>query len=276
MSDPRKLLDDDNLSTATRAVLEQYQGIVPPEGAQEAVAAKLAMAIAQSGAAANGGAGIKLATAATKGGLGVLPKVLLVSILAGGGGLTFLALRARSNPPADVAVSAPSGTLDEDLPSAPAPAVQNATVDSVTETPDTVESETRPTAPARQRPRKSQLTSRIPATKTGPAVPPAPVVVPPPASMHATQLAAEARGIEEAQHALTAKKPALALSLADKAASTFGDGQLRQEREAIRIEALLQMGKKDEARKLTVGFRKNYPSSPHLARIEQLLSSEVQ
>ena len=71
--------------------------------------------------------------------------------------------------------------------------------------------------------------------------------------------------------------PALALRLTDEHPTVYPRGVLLQEREVIAIEALIRLGRTDDARARAASFRSRYPSSVyhgHLDdRIERLLSS---
>jgi hypothetical protein len=69
-----------------------------------------------------------------------------------------------------------------------------------------------------------------------------------------------------------ASDPASALALTDDAARRFSDGPLAPEREVLAIEALAHMGRAAEARTRLSAFRARYPRSPHLARLDSLVS----
>lgn len=68
--------------------------------------------------------------------------------------------------------------------------------------------------------------------------------------------------------------PAQALSLTQEHARRFPRGTLSQEREVIAIDALVQLGRSQEARARATAFLKFYPRSAHRARIEQLVGGE--
>ena len=69
-----------------------------------------------------------------------------------------------------------------------------------------------------------------------------------------------------------ASNPASALALTDDAARRFPDGPLAPEREVLAIEALAHLGREPEARARLAAFRGRYPASPHLARLESLVT----
>lgn len=80
----------------------------------------------------------------------------------------------------------------------------------------------------------------------------------------------EAAMLARAQDALAAS-PSVALRLCDEHAARFPRGMLGQEREVIAIEALVRMGRIPEARVRAATFRKLFPRSAHLARIDRLV-----
>jgi hypothetical protein len=69
-----------------------------------------------------------------------------------------------------------------------------------------------------------------------------------------------------------ASNPASALALTDDAARRFPDGPLTPEREVLAIEALAHLGREPEARARLAAFRSRYPESPHLTRLESLVT----
>jgi hypothetical protein len=66
--------------------------------------------------------------------------------------------------------------------------------------------------------------------------------------------------------------PASTLELTDEAGRRFPDGALSPEREVLAIEALARLGRLPSARARFAAFRARYPQSPHLARLETLLT----
>lgn len=75
--------------------------------------------------------------------------------------------------------------------------------------------------------------------------------------------------LRDAQAALSTS-PGRALSLTDEHAQRFPRGSLGQERDMIRIQALLALGRADEARALADDFRRRHPGSAHNARLDEL------
>jgi hypothetical protein len=81
----------------------------------------------------------------------------------------------------------------------------------------------------------------------------------------------EAQLLRRAAEALR-ENPKLALALCDQDARKSPDGFLAQERENIAIQALLGLGRIEDARARADAFRTKFPDSPHLRRIDQALS----
>jgi hypothetical protein len=90
-----------------------------------------------------------------------------------------------------------------------------------------------------------------------------------PAAVSARQ---ESRLIASARQALRAGNPALALSLLEQARARFAHGILAQERDALSIEALAASGQRAQAQARARDFMVAYPSSPHIARIQAVVS----
>ncbi len=64
---------------------------------------------------------------------------------------------------------------------------------------------------------------------------------------------------------------ALALSLSQQHLKRFPHGNFEQEREVIAIEALVGLGRRDEAKKRAEAFAKKFPTSTHLLKVESLV-----
>jgi hypothetical protein len=80
--------------------------------------------------------------------------------------------------------------------------------------------------------------------------------------------ASEAALLQRAQ-ALLASNPTRALALTQEHASQFPKGQLVQEREVIRIEALRRLGREGQAEKVGRDFERQFPDSPHRRKLDQ-------
>lgn len=77
--------------------------------------------------------------------------------------------------------------------------------------------------------------------------------------------------LREAQAAL-ASNPKRALELTNAHARNYPSGVMSQEREMVRINALVATGRTAEARAAAARFRKAYPKSAYLPRVESLVS----
>ena len=93
---------------------------------------------------------------------------------------------------------------------------------------------------------------------------------PPPA---ASSLAAERAMLDDARGALGSGDAAKALALADEHGRHFPRAQLGEEREAIAIQALVALGRNDEARGRAARFRAATPNSLFLPAIDSSLQS---
>lgn len=77
----------------------------------------------------------------------------------------------------------------------------------------------------------------------------------------------EAALLEQAR-ARVSRNPTLALELADEHRARFAAGSLAQEREVIAIEALLRLGRRDDALRRAQEFRRSFPASAYLQKLE--------
>jgi hypothetical protein len=75
------------------------------------------------------------------------------------------------------------------------------------------------------------------------------------------ELAAERSRIEIARTSLMQGDPAAALRSLDQHAAHYPTGQLSEEREALAVQALVALGRVDEARGHAAAFTKRYPTS---------------
>lgn len=96
-----------------------------------------------------------------------------------------------------------------------------------------------------------------------PANPSAPLVEAPP----------EVPLVRAAQDALVQRRYGDALRDAERHRVAHPRGALAQEREVIAIEALVGLGRRDEAQRRADRFRSEHPTSPHVRRIETVLGS---
>jgi hypothetical protein len=80
--------------------------------------------------------------------------------------------------------------------------------------------------------------------------------------------------LEQAQRALRSD-PQRALDLTDRDIQLYPTGPLAQEREVIAIEALVQRGRRDEARARAARFFEAFPGSAHGPRIASMLDLDA-
>ena len=88
-----------------------------------------------------------------------------------------------------------------------------------------------------------------------------------PSAPAATEAPSELELVERALGALRHGDAARALELTDEHLRRFATGSLQQEREVIRIEALLHLGRDEEARLAFASFEAAFPESGHRVRL---------
>jgi hypothetical protein len=194
----------------------------------------MAARLGPGGGGPGGGSGPAFAAKST---LGVAVKVIAAVVALGsiGAGIAFL-----RTPPKSVPIAPPVHVTE-------APAAASAPPSAAEPTP--------PATPA-----------HTPATTMRPSRP-TPVV-----RDGGNDLGNEVDLVKQALEALPTE-PAHALSSADEAEVRYPDGLLHQEAEVIAIEALVRLGRRGEAEARGRAFRAAYPGSPHVRRIELILSS---
>ncbi len=116
--------------------------------------------------------------------------------------------------------------------------------------------------------------STEPASVSPPKTPPAPRA---PASTRSAQsdlaptaeadLAAELAVMRQARAALREQDPLRALRLLDEHAARFASGQMLEDRQALRVQALCDAGHGDRAREAARRFAREHAGSPHVARV---------
>jgi hypothetical protein len=112
----------------------------------------------------------------------------------------------------------------------------------------------------------TQPTTRIAAPEAAPLSRPSPTRPVPATSTptkSATTLAAELQLIHAARNA----PPLQALELIDRHAEQFPDGEFRHEREGLRVIALCELGRLDEARRASEGFLARSPGALLIQRV---------
>jgi hypothetical protein len=115
-----------------------------------------------------------------------------------------------------------------------------------------------------------------PAIKSEPPPKPRTQVKDPPAPKVSRDVAlSEERALVElARTALSRRDPTQAFSAIDQHAARFPKGQLVEERESLRVQALASTGRLEEAKSKAAEFRRRFPESMLLPAVEAALSAE--
>ena len=108
-----------------------------------------------------------------------------------------------------------------------------------------------------------------------------PPAKPAPSARETTGASATASGVTDTEEiALLARahdalrgSPAQSLELCREHEKKFANGRFSQEREAVAIEALVHLGRRDEAEKRWSSFQTRFPGSSHRVHLESLFSS---
>lgn len=83
----------------------------------------------------------------------------------------------------------------------------------------------------------------------------------------------ELRLLELARTAAIRRAPTTVVLIAAEHASRYPASRLAEDREALRLHALIALGRKPEARKAAERFRREFPRSVLLGRLEEMLAS---
>jgi hypothetical protein len=86
-------------------------------------------------------------------------------------------------------------------------------------------------------------------------------------------LAAERALVEQARTALAREQGAAALAALERHARDFPQGELEEERESLRVQALAGLGQFDQARKTGARFHRRFPRSIFGAVVDEALKS---
>lgn len=245
MGDPERLLSvKSGADSLERELLGSVRHVGPPEGAKERAWRGIAGQLA-AGTAVGATAGSS-AAAATKAGVGsLLPSALSIkaaAVLVGGGlvlGVGYWALSSPDEAPAPPHTAAPE-RAPEDVPQPPvAPEAEpKALPEPPLDGPTDVEPTRRPSGP---KPTETDL------------------------------LRAESALLTEARARLRSGDVAGATALLERLRAQFPNGMLRQEREVLAIDVLAARGNTQEAKRRAQAFVKQYPKSPHSAKLRRLL-----
>lgn len=250
---------DESADPGLRELLESAEVDAPSERQLERLTAKVAFLFdlppGGGGDGGAGGGGPPAPTApvggvtAAAGGLGV-KALVAAGVVAIGGVVGVVAL--RQPPPAPV--------IERPTPIAPvavAPKVE------LPREPELLKAEEPPTKP----PPPVKPVVKVAPTVAPRVVEPTKVSPPPPPANPDEELTA----LDDAITAARAGRPAQALAAVDAHLATFPQSALAQEREVIAIEALVTLGRRDDAKARLVSFRTKWPTSTHLVRLEALL-----
>jgi hypothetical protein len=101
--------------------------------------------------------------------------------------------------------------------------------------------------------------------RAAPKSAPEPESVPPPPS--ASTLREEMQLLSKGRKLMRDADPTAALAVFESHGSRFPSGALAEEREVHRHEALCELGRLDQARALRSAFARDYPRSPHAAKL---------
>jgi hypothetical protein len=280
MTDPKRLLDRDDLGKVERRLLESGRDVDPSEQAHDALWGALAQRIALTAAtevvvtkAATGvtSAAVRVGAVVKSAAASALLKPAIVAVAAVGISAAALTYEVHGNhavgtvPARDVSVSAPGVPVS--IPPSNAPS------NPLSKPPSIPPSIPRPLVVA-----DTQTATALPSPATPPATPPATVVqggarprsvptVPsaelPPDEPVESAVHAEGALVLQARAAVRRGDCAAALQPLNEANARYPRGTLRQERDALTIEALACGGQSAEASSRAAAFLRDYPGSPY-------------
>ena len=190
--------------------------------------------------------------------------VLAVSGAAALGGYGYLQYAAETPPPVESVVGAQvpqiASVPERDLPTDTPPAPPTVAIAPIAPTavavaePPAPQRATSSAATTASKPRKDEPLAKAPPARAEPSI--------------EQSRFDEAALVLSARRALRNGSPERALALLRDAPA---GGLLAQEREVLEIEALIQVGDTDIARRRAASFSTRYPLSPHAARLNRLL-----
>ncbi|XXX78035.1 tetratricopeptide repeat protein [Sorangium sp. So ce134] len=247
MGDPERLLSaKSGADPLERELLGSVRHVGPPEGAKErawrGIAGELAAAAAVGVTAGSSAAAAKTAGA---GSLLAPAFALKAAVLVGGGlalGGGYWALSSPAEPPAPSRAEGPE--------QAPAVAPQAPLAPVATAAEPATRPEPRPEGPIEGEPARKPIG---------------------PKQAETDLLRAESALLMEARAALRSGDAAAAAATLERLRVQFPNGVLRQEREVLAIDVLASRGNVQEARRRAQAFVKQYPRSPHSAKLKRLL-----
>lgn len=252
-TETRPWLQDEGADPSVRELLESTEFDGPSDRQLEKLTARVAFLFdLPPGGGDGGGGGGPSAPAAPAGGAtvaatsGVVKAIVAAGVISVGAVVATVTLRDPVVPPVPV-VTAPVIAPAAVEPQQPEPVAPPPIVEPAKAPPPPV---VRPTV-VRAAP---------------PAPPPETKPAPPPPSPDA-----ELTALDDAIAAARAGRAAEALRAVEAHVTNWPDSPLAQEREVIAIEALLSLGRRDDARARLAAFRSKWPTSTHLVRLESML-----
>lgn len=262
MSDPLRWTDPESEATTLERVLIQGEATVgPSEQVVSGVWSKLSaslppvavgVGVTASAKAAQAGVAAKTAASGSAGlGLSALAKPLILGIALGGGSVVVsheVKQSTVAEPPSAVAPLDPAQRL--------APNAQRVTRQAPASEPPPESPRGEPSAED-----GTQQASRSEAAVSAGAKPEA---APP---REPSRLAEERKRLVEARALLRSGRAGECLALLD---SNAGVGLLGQERLVIRVEALMMLGRKAEAKQLAAGLIAKHPESPYAPYLSRI------
>jgi hypothetical protein len=236
--DPDRLIRSPGENEGLRTLLSAGQGELPDAARLASLAAKLGPMMGPGGGGGGGGG-----AAAAKGtvaalGAATVGKVAVVLAVVAVGSVAAWRLGRSPALEAPVAIASPAPSVSSSPAPAPPPAPD--------ETPSLVASG-----------------AGAGAGKSGASI----AARPPPRPVDPDL---EVKLLRRAQDSL-ATDPSAALALCGEHAQAFPQGLLAQEREVLAIDALVRLGRADEANARGRRFAATFPASTHLRRVEALL-----
>jgi hypothetical protein len=258
MNEPKRWIDE-GPPQAVERLLQAAAAEQPSDGSLRRVLAGVSLGLGTTGAAATGAAataGTGAAAATAKGAVvaGAWTKWVLLSVVATGAGTAVVhqSQTRAEKPKALATVQAPARPTPPvtPVPNAEVPASAPAAPEPTIAEPPVV---TSPRAPA---PRARAV-----------AVPEAE------APIDAEKLAEEVRAVDRARSALAAGRGEETLSALDEYDTRFGGRRFAPEALYLRMQALLSLGRKAEARSTAERLIRSFPQSPHTARARRVVET---
>jgi hypothetical protein len=276
VTDPTRLIDDPDSLPALRRALRAESKHEPQESLKGAVWAVLAGQIAYSTKAAASAAGVATAQV-TAGGAGALGTTSLLSagvvksfavsfavgLALAAGGPAVVSTLVEGDPPSAVESTVAPQSKTKLAPAGGQPTLADPTVQGLA--PNALEATTREprTSAVPSAPRHRGDSTRIDEPK--PARPEEPAASTRVSFPSLARL--EAARVSEARQALRQGEGITCLDRLAALDREVSGGVLAQERLALRIEALVAVGRRAEARRAAEAFLVRYPESPHAGRI---------